>query len=238
VSTGVSDAETIMDALGDNFDLDKAMALGCASDRDCIANEPLHIGLDFGGKINSMVVGQHLQYLRRFNFIKDFFVKTPDGIDELADNFAEYYRFHATKLIYLYYDSFGNQVVGNSKRTYAEQVQARLESKGWSVILMTTGSNPFHHDKFLLWSNLLSEKPDVTIAFNYYNCQATITSIEGVKVKESKGEIKKDKSGESKNLETEEKEPHLSDAADYVIYKMFRTLLKSQEEFHDTRLSK
>lgn len=238
-SLGVADADRILDSLGDDFNIEQANALGSVADRDCIATQPLVAGMDFGGKINCLVVAQDLRSmgLNRFNIIKDFFVKSPDTIDELVDAFIDYYRLHQNKLIYIYYDSFGNQTVGNSKQTYAEQVQSRLASKGWTVILETTGSNPHHQLKYLLWGNLLGRESDITISLNYYNCSATIHSIEGVKVKEVSGSIKKDKSGEGKHLDTEEKEPHLSDAVDYMVFPRFKDTFTPSDEFYDNRLS-
>lgn len=236
LSKGISDEDRLMDALGENFNLDNIGTLGCIVDKDCMPNLPLRIGVDFGGNINSLVVGQKLESLNRFNFIKDFYVKTPDGIDELADLFIDYYKFHPERLIYMHYDSNGNNTVANSRLTYAEQFAQKLRDKDWTVLLQTSMSNPLHDLKYRLWGILWGAKPPATVAINYYNCQNLIFSIQGVKTKEVNGQIKKDKSGEGKNLETEEREPHLSDAADYVIFPMFKHLLNiTPEEFHDNR---
>lgn len=235
LAAGVYDAEVIMDAIGDDFNLEQVNRLGSTADNDCLSFEPLYVGMDFGGNFNCMVTGQKLEALNRFNLIKDFFKKSPDTIDELTDDWCEYYRFHQNKLVYLYYDQFGNQTVGNSKETYAEQVASRMREKGWTVILMTTGSNPHHHLKFLFYGNIYSENPPVIVSMNYYNCSALMHSVEGVRVKESAGLIKKDKSGEGKHLETEERQPHLSDAKDYLLFGLYGNANSIGEEFHDIR---
>lgn len=235
LSVGVADVDVIMEAVGDEFNLDNVNRLGSSADNDCIAFQALHAGMDFGGNINCLVVGQKLETLKRFNLLKDFFVKNPETIDELADNFTEYYRYHQEKLIYLYYDQFGNQTVGNSKDTYAEQFANKLRTAGWTVILMSTGANPLHHLKYLFYGNLFGGQFDVTVLINYYNCLATIQSIEGVKVKEVQGLIKKDKSKEGKNVETEERQPHLSDAVDYLLFELYGRANSSDAEFYDNR---
>lgn len=236
-SKGVVDADTLMDNLGEDFNIPKAINFNCLNDNDCISTEPLYLSVDFGGNINSAVVGQKLDGLNRFNFIKDFWVKTPDTIDELADKFCEYYFWQQNKVVYFYYDRFGNQEVGNSKQTYAEQFANRLRDKDFTVIPRTDGLNPRHIDKYLLWAKLLEGGNGIPmVRFNYYNTKDLIYSIEGAKLKEGDKEWKKDKSKEGKNLDTEEREPHLSDAADYVIYSLYKQLLRREHAFIESQV--
>jgi hypothetical protein len=231
-SKGVFDYDRIEEDLGETFNIDKAIEGSCLKDNDCISSEPLYLGVDFGGNINCAVVGQFLETRNQFNFIKDFFVKTPETLDELAENIAKYYYYHQNKLVYFYYDRFGNQDVGNSKMTYAQQFASILEDKGFTVQKLTVGLNPKHMDKYLLWSRLLSEESGVpVIRFNYYNCRDLIYSIEGAELEERRGEWRKKKSNEGKNLETEEREQHLSDACDYVVFSLFRSYLSQHLDF-------
>lgn len=229
---GVGDTDKIIDDLGDEFDLSKIGKGNCLYDKDYITSLPLYLSIDFGGKINCCVVGQKIDHMNRFNFINDFYVKSPETIDELAEQFIDYYRFAETKTVFMYYDRFGNQDVGNSKKTYAEQFSDKLRNAGWTVIQRTEGLNPEHMKKYVLWDKLLKGGKGLpTIKFNFYNCKDLIYSIEGAKVKESGNEWKKDKSGEGKNFDKEERETHLSDAADYVVYPLFKHLLSSVLDF-------
>ncbi len=218
LSLGVTDAEVLLEAVGDEFDLDQTARLGSMADRDCIDNLPLCIGSDFGGNINCIVVGQELENLNRFNLINDFYVKTPGTIKDVASKFINYYRFHKEKLVYVYCDASGNNSVANSKLTYIEELCTHLRDAGWTVVSMTTGNNPYHHRKHLFYQQAWGGDLETLILINSIRCDSLITSIEGTKVKEVNDMIKKDKSKEGQHLETEERQPHLSDAMDYLLF--------------------
>ena len=233
---GVTDADKLMEAAGASINLKMVKSLNSMYDNDCIVSEPLQLGVDFGGNINTAVVGQDLPQFNMFNFIKDFYVKSPEDIDDLAHKICEYYKYHQNRLIYFYYDRFGNQVVGNSKVTYAEQFADILIKADFTVIKKTSGANPLHMKKYMLWSTILDGgKGAPVVQWNYYNCIDSIISIEGCGLRETGNEWKKDKTKEGKNLETEEKQPHLSDATDYVIFPLFTPRIGKRLEFSKTQ---
>lgn len=203
---------------------DEALTKTCMGDADHDTNKPLILSLDWGANINCMVVCQHDQ--SEFRVIKNFYVKHPRIINHLVDDeFAPYYQHHAHKLIYLYFDPTGNNRVANSKLTYAEQVQQRLEKHGWTVQIMTTGHhNVLHGDKYNLWNAILSNNESNYPSFkiNLSNCAELWISMQNAPAKQGRNEaIRKDKSSERKKGFDQEHATHFSDAIDIVVVDLF-----------------
>jgi hypothetical protein len=207
---------------------DPALLNTCAGDADHDTNKPLLLTLDWGANINCLVVCQHDP--AEFRAIKNFYVKHPQIIDDLIDDgFAPYYESHANRMIYLYYDPSGNVKVANSKLTYAQQVQKRLEAHGWTVQLMTNRNhNILHGDKYNLWNDLLSNKELKYPAFkiNLSNCPELWISMQNAPAKQGHTEaIRKDKSSERKKGVDQAHATHFSDAIDVIVVDLFLLLM-------------
>jgi hypothetical protein len=201
----------------------------CSNDADLISTLPLHLGLDWGSRINFAAIGQDVKGLNTFQFLNNIFVKEPFIIDDLADKVAEYYSSHKTKVIYVWYDKYGNVSQANSRLTYAQQFADILSKKRWDVRLMTTGSANVNHSKrYLLWSRLLTEQDHryPVVRFNRDRCRELLISMETAPTKEDRGILQKDKASEKKNI-AQEFATHGSDAADAVIWGKYGDLLRS-----------
>lgn len=211
-----------------NSDYYRSLALdtkpSCQGDADLITDQPLTVGIDWGANINCMVVCQSQGY--EFKFLKNIYVKFPKTIDDLVDDFCEYYQAHKNKTMRLWYDPSGNNKNANSRLTFAQQVRERLSSKGWTVELMTNWNNQESHEvKYKLWINILSgEDPKYPqVSFNKSNCQELWVSMTNAGAKQGvKAAIQKDKSSERKKGFAQEHATHFSDAADVVIVGMFQ----------------
>lgn len=225
----------------DNLEPDQVQE-DCRGDLDLDKDKPIIAGMDFGDKINCLVTCQDKEDLNEFHFLKDFFVKNPKIIDDLADDYASYYKHHRKKVLYLWYDRHGNNQVANSKLTYAQQFKAALEKHGWTVVLQsaTTGNNPQHQKKYLLWNKLLQEADQRyrRIRFNRSNCKTLLISMRNAQTRQGRNDmIHKDKRPETSKKGLREHKTDLSDAADYVLFGLFSDLLNTyQSYFYDTRI--
>ena len=204
----------------------------CREDADLVKGQPLIGAADWGAAINCLVINQYLKSINEFRAIKDFYVLGEDQKiqDDLADDFAHYYQYHDTKVMYLWYDATGNNQTGNTKKTRAEQFRDRLRGHGWTVNLMTVGgSNPLHDKKHMVWEAILREDRPWLPRFriNKWNCSDTCTSMRFANTKPGRdGEIKKDKSSERSKKISRQHATDLSDAIDNPIYGMFRDLIR------------
>ena len=197
----------------------------CKYDKDLVRGVPLQMNLDFGGKINCMTVSQYLKSQHQVNFIKEFFRKNPDILDELVDDFIEYYEPHKSSCneIHLYYDKYGNNREANSKFTLAETITNRLRKAGWKVINKTPRSNnPSHVAKYTLINNIFSEADTrlPIVRINADNCPNLIISMEHAPLKGNDA-FEKDKSSERSTTILQEHATHFSDTLDYNLYWQF-----------------
>lgn len=204
----------------------------CKYDQDLVRGVPLQINMDFGGKINCMTVSQHLKSINTVNFIKEFFRKHPDILDDVVDDFIDYYEPHkaSCNIIHLYRDKSGAKKEANSKTTLAEDVINRLQKKGWRVIDKTPNTNnPAHLDKYKLINLILSETKNnlPIVRINADNCPNLIISMENAPLKGADG-FKKDKSSEKSKVILQEHATHFSDTVDYNLFWQFSHLI----DFH------
>ena len=230
---------SLLDSFG--FDFAKIKNVKSEKDKDCDPNEPLYISVDFGAKINFMVIAQILTGKRdQVNFINNLYAKHPDILDDVFKKFVEYYKSHKKKLVRFYYDRNGNARLANSKLTFAEQGAKILREAGWTVEVKSSGSNPFHNDKYLLMGRIfrqahLSESQQdprfPIVKFNLIQCPETVISIEQAKIKQTTEEIKKDKSGELKDTVDQEEETHASDCVDNILFPRYKHLIDTNTRY-------
>lgn len=209
-------------------DYNESSTLSCLGDGDIDLDEPLILGIDWGARINCMVVAQHIG--GEIRFIKNFFVKYPKILDHLiTEEFNPYYAPHRNKKVYIYYDATGNNHVANSKLTYAEQVQELLTGLGWDVSLMTTErTNTPHETKYHLWNKILaqSDKKYPLFRLNIHNCKETFLSMSLAPAKQGRNDsIRKDKSSERKKNLDQEYATHFSDTGDLIIVGLFLDIM-------------
>ncbi len=216
-----------------DFDLPKIAATNSLQDLDCLSNMPLDIGLDYGTKINWLVVGQFLQTQNQYNVIKSFYVKSPFIIDDVIKEFCTYYQHHKNKTVYFYADAEGNSPRANIKgqTTYNEQVIKLLRDSKWVVINKATNkTNPQHHLKYLLFARIMNPKTEnrskyPVFRINLINCKPLVVSMENTPAVDNNSRIGKDKTGERKLKTNREQAPDGGDALDQVIYGRFSYLI-------------
>lgn len=173
---------------------------------------PIHISHDWGA-FNCITIDQ--EYPREIRFINAMHVHHPKTIDDLADEFAEYYRMHKTKLVYQWGDKSGNNKQANAKLTYFEQFAERLRDKGWRVIRKKTGDVD-HMARHRFITKLHSEDDTrlPRIRHNTTNCKDLKIALEAAGMKDDQ----KDKSSERNTAVRQEHATHYTDAYDYRLY--------------------
>jgi hypothetical protein len=217
----------------DGQQLLKAEQLDSRQDADCKSHLPVRIAVDWGAKINCMVVAQ--QELLQLNLLNALFVKAPLILDDLAKEFCRYYEYHLCKEVYFHYDHTGNNRQANSDLTYAEQFAKILRSKGWTVYMVSKGAPPEHKDKYLLIARLLKELDPrhPRLRFNKHNCKYLLLSMSLAPVAEVMGIIKKNKNSERSSTVPAEQATHLSDTFDILVWGLYQHLLASMPAFMD-----
>lgn len=217
-----------------DFDTEKLISVNSLHDKDCDAEKPLILGVDFGTAINWLVVAQEIKSINQLNFIKNFIVKAPKIIDDVIADFCEYYKHHRNKMVYLYADAEGNNPRANvpGQTTYNEQIIKILRRSGWQVINKSKNrTNPEHHLKHLLWARCLNKYDEhkgryPVIRFNLINCKELVLSMERTPAKDSDNRTGKDKSSERRFKQNREQATDGGDAADQIVYGMYAGLLK------------
>lgn len=206
--------------------------INCLQDKDLVKGVPLHLGFDFGGNINWIVVAQQLNSQHRLNFLKDMYVKSPKILNHVIEDFDKYYSPHkqSNKTVYIHPDASGSDKTANSEESYIDTTKRLLLEKGWKPVEYKPHSkrNPYHEAKFMLWSQILYGKDAIypTIGFNAINCSRLITIMEKTPVTEgARGRIKKDKSSEKKLKSNREEATDVTDAADYIVFNLYGHLL-------------
>ncbi len=202
----------------------------CKYDTDLVKGQPLDLSLDFGGRINTAIVSQHLKSINTVNILKDFFAKNPQKLSDLVKKIIDYYEPHKSSCneINLYHDRSGYKTEANSKTTLAQDVENQLRAAGWKVTNKTPNTNnPAHTLKFRLLNEILSEETFglPVIRINQDNCPNLIISMENAGLKHKEDAFEKDKSSERSKTILQEHATHLSDCFDYLIWWKFAYML-------------
>lgn len=216
-------------------------------DADCDPFAPIYVVSDLGANISFLLACQPNSLVNHdtetFNFINEFYVMPETGkvmIDELVDKFCHYYREHFDKTIYFFKDKYGDEGRANSSKTYNHQMIDKFIKNDWNVIVVDyPGKEPPHHEKYLLWSNVLKEnnKNLPKIRINGNNCKSLIIASSNTRVIEKDGKFTKDKSSEHKRSSVA---PHLAthstDAADKIVWIYINYFKNRNGSFVDARI--
>lgn len=234
-----------------NYDFEKLSRHDSRFDLDCDPQRPLEVVPDWGAKISLFSVGQE----RNFNFvtkvaepvdcvINEFFLKPGETsgvmIDDLVDQFCQYYAHHPKKEVVFFRDRYGdarNPNIKNSK-PYNEQAVERFSRNGWLVSQRVhKGQEPPQHEKYLLWLNILKGDNPVypKIIFNGKNCKYTLISMSNTGVRESSGKFEKDKRSEQRKSVLPEEATHFGDAVDKRIWTKYGDRLHRLSTFVSPR---
>lgn len=234
-----------------NYDFSKLEKHDSRFDLDCDPKARIEVCPDWGAKIALFTVGQE----RNFNFvtklvepvdcvINEFFVKPDESsgvmIDDLVDQFCEYYQYHVKKEVVYFRDRYGDHRQPNAKKSkpYNEQAIDRFKRNGWNVIQnVHKGMEPPQHEKYLLWLNILKGDGNLypKVIFNGKKCKYTLISMSNTSVREVNNKFEKDKRSESRKSVLPEEATHFGDAVDKRIWTKYGDRLHRQTTFVPAR---
>lgn len=208
-----------------NYDhIDSINILGtakdCRWDSDCKLDSPLNLSFDFGA-FNTLLVDQERKHPYTIHYLNHLYVSHPDTLNDLVDNFHNYYLHMHNRILYIWGDKSGNKRMENSKLTMFEQVMDRLRSKGWRPIKRKT-ADVEHLERHRFIDVLLREEHShlPAIRINYNNCKDLRISLEDAKMRNEK----KDKRSEGNPAIAQQHATHATDAFDYRLYHAYKHL--------------
>ncbi|MBS9773799.1 MAG: hypothetical protein KGV59_01400 [Tenacibaculum sp.] len=211
--------------------------LNCRQDADLVQGHPLILSIDWGVFL-SAVVSQNLP--QEYRVLKEFWAsqqsETQD-LEDLVNDFDEYYKPFLKKVIHLYYGHDGNaKFKKGTNETYGDVLVKLLQEKGWTVYNKSKHKPVApHNDKFILVNIMLKETRSrfKKIRINEGNCPDLILSMERAEATEGRNGIQKVKKDEKNATMKQQHTTHLSDAFDIPIYALFKELLKKEKDYWD-----
>jgi hypothetical protein len=206
----------------------------CRHDAGYIGSQPLDIALDYGDKINCLVVGQEVK--NEYRFFNSLYVLHPQLVDAVIDKFCNYYKYYPTHVVNYYFDHTAIPGSGVTEFNYYQRVMDAFKKNGWHVNDIYIGKAPPHETKYEFINLMLREADERLPKFRYSrtNCAQWETSAFGAGLKQSSFGFKKDKSPERDPNVKPEDAPHLSDAGDTLLFAKFSSLLEDNTGFIPT----
>lgn len=205
----------------------------CRWDGDILLNNPLDIGCDYNAHINWVVIGQEKE--NSYDIINSIFVKKPKKIKDLVNTLDKYYSYKKdfNNTINYYYD---HTAIGENAITdisFHDEWCNRLSDKGWNVISQYLGQSSGHRSRYKLWELVLGgDERFKPFRINVPNNLELITSMNGTMTRNDKrGNFEKDKSSEIKKSVPPEYATHGGEAADGLIWGIYRPLLKNDQAY-------
>lgn len=222
------------------FNFDALRKADCTFDRDLDKNAPIEISCDWGGTINCLGVFQEKR--NSLNMINSMFKKHPEGIQQLAKKFCDYYRPHKDRYLKFHYDPSGNNKMPNSSETLAEEFARHLRADGWVVEMMHLGfhNNPYYELRYELCKMIMQppafHDPKFPYLFiNRGNCKEVFVSMLDAGLRRYERKIGKDKSSEKpRSGIPPEHATHFSDVVDNIIMRKYGHLLSGTFDIPST----
>ena len=216
-------------------------SFNCKQDNDIDKGRSLILSIDWGTFV-SAVISQ--QQPNKYRVLKSMWAsqssETKD-LEDLINDFVEYYAPLTNKTVKLYYGHDGNaKVRKGTNDTYGDVLVRLLESKGWTVYDKSKRKAVApHNDKYILINMMLkgssSRYPGIEI--NEQNNPDLIIGLERAEASEGKNGIQKVKKDERNASMKQEHTTHLPDAFDIPIWDIYKDLLKPEKEYWDHPLT-
>jgi len=208
---------SILDKFG--YSITSEGELNSTHDPSIEPSMPLHIACDYGGSFNCMVVSQ--EYEDEERFVASFHEYHPNKISHVVAQFTKFFAHHRNRDVYFWHDQTAIGTSGLVDFNYADEVISILRKAGWNVIVMYMGAAPTHYLKYLFMGNILSERDTrklPRVRMHRERCKPLYNSMKLVAIKQTSKGMEKDKTPEKKQAVDQVKAPHLSDAADQLLY--------------------
>lgn len=190
----------------------------CRKDADLDHSRPLSIGMDFGASISCMAIGQ--KFGKKLRVQNAMYVKHPQRLDDLLENFCKYYRTFRTKRVRFYYDHTAIGTDARSRVSYADDVETYLRKEGWMIERIYIGKTKSPMKRYEMWGRSLRGGDDNTpeTIFNRLNCVYLLTAMRLARLKQGSNRFEKDKTDERKLSTIDQRETtHFTDAVDTLL---------------------
>jgi len=196
---------------------------GCLRDGDLDMSKPLYVAFDSNAAINSLVIGQVDEEAHLLRVINSMFVKTPNKMPELVQQFCDYYAGKANKEVVVFYDHTFVQTSGKDNDTLIDVIDRKLKANRWNATLTYVGQAPEHkwkHEQIDL--TLKGANPYyLFVLFNLMNNEYLKLAMERSGIKVGRNGFEKDKSDEKlpdSPDNPDELKTHITDAFDTLWY--------------------
>lgn len=223
---------------------DKIALLGqetCVVLKHCNPALPLRLGVDFGGRMNSMSIAQLQKESGStrdiIRVIKFLYTLSPAYLKELGEKFRTYFAPMTNRVVFMYYDRAGN-ANKDVKKDYAGELKNAIERDeagrptGWTVHLMSRGQGTIYQSEEYHFMQILMSEDNVRLPLLRIDMKAAKelkNSLERARLIMKNGVVYKDKSTEKlelSRLPNESTNP--SDSLKYLLMtKDWRKVVKS-----------
>jgi len=180
--------------------------------KHCNLNLPLRIGVDFGGRMNSISCAQ----LQResgtsreiIRVIKFLYTLSPAYLKELGQKFREYFAPMKNRVVYMYYDRAGN-ANKSVKKDSAGELKNAIERDsdgrptGWTVHLMSRGQGTIYQSEEYHFMQIIMSEQNPRLPILRIDMKAARelkNSLERARLLMKSGVVYKDKSTEKLEL--------------------------------------
>jgi hypothetical protein len=219
-----------------HLDYSRAIKQTCLQDADIYRDRGLDVTVDSGGSINVLLCGQ-LQG-DTYRVLKGMFV-TPGmdkNIEDLAQDWCDYYEPHPTKTVQFIYDQTDMGRHSVAKHTPADAFMNVLLKNKWRIkkTYYPVVPDPINRYEFCrrLFSETENHLPKIRI--NAQHCDNLITGLDSTQTREGRTGFEKDKSLEKKEHLPQEKLTHFPDAFDKLVHPLSFIDGASEDNFTGT----
>lgn len=194
----------------------------CLQDDDLDWKKPLYIACDSNAAISTLCVAQTDENRHEMKTLKSFFIKTPGKLQDVVQQFCDYYAPILRKRVIFYYDHTFTWTTGSSMDSYRDTIVSILKKNKWEVQDVYVGQSPGHDWKHLQIDKALKGDPELWYPlFNLINNEFLKIAMEQTGVKQGKNGFEKDKTPEhlpDNPDNPDEYKTHITDAWDTLFY--------------------
>lgn len=191
----------------------------CRNDGDVIDDKHLIIAFDYNAAICSVATAQ--VHGREMPTLSSMFVKTPRKLQELVEDWCDYYHYHPTHNVVYYYDSTAIFDTPIGSESFADVVQRILTKRGWNVNAVYIGQPIKHQLKHNYIDMALKGNTEYLFpSFNKHNNEYLWMAMEQTGIKQGRNGFEKDKGPEKTPDSIEqpdEYKTHITDAWDTLF---------------------
>lgn len=195
--------------------------IGCLSDADLNLSEPIYIACDANAAISTLCAGQPDKEKNTMRTIKSFYVKTPAKLQDVVQQFCDYYAAFPKKEVIYYFDHTFTWTSGTTNTSYRDTVINVLEQNRYEVQDVYIGQSPGHQWKHLQIDKALKGDPEFLYpTFNLMQNEFLKIALEQTGIKQGKNGFEKNKAPEHLPDSPEapdEHKTHVTDAWDTLF---------------------